>query len=138
MRRQMLAAALQLLLPGMPMIYYGDEVGMTGGSDPDCRRGMLWEGSRQNQTLFHYYQTLIHIRHQYPALTEGTLTEQSADDERGLITIKRQQGRQRLRLLFHVKAGTLILPELAGRKNLVDNRDFSGILGDFEAAVLLE
>ena len=137
-RRQMLAAALQLLLPGMPMIYYGDEVGMTGGSDPDCRRGMLWEGSRQNQTLFHYYQTLIHIRHQYPALTEGTLTEQSADDERGLITIKRQQGRQRLRLLFHVKAGTLILPELAGRKNLVDNRDFSGILGDFEAAVLLE
>ena len=138
MRKQKLAAAMQLLLPGMPMIYYGDEVGMTGGSDPDCRRGMLWEGSRQNQTLFHYYQTLIHIRHQYPALTEGTLTEQSADDERGLITIKRQQGRQRLRLLFHVKAGTLILPELAGRKNLVDNRDFSGILGDFEAAVLLE
>lgn len=33
-----LAAAIQLLLPGMPVIYYGDEYAMTGAMDPDCLR----------------------------------------------------------------------------------------------------
>lgn len=137
-RRQMLAASLQLLLPGMPMIYYGDEVGMTGGPDPDCRRGMLWDENRQNQDLFRHYQTLIRIRHQYPALTEGTLTEQSAEDEVGLITMERRLDGQVITLVFHVKKGTVNLPALAGRKNLLTGEIFSGILGDFEAAVLPE
>ena len=37
-----LAAAVQLLLPGMPMIYYGDEYAMDGDRE-DCRRGMVWD-----------------------------------------------------------------------------------------------
>lgn len=39
-RRHRLALALTLTLPGLPLIYYGDEVGLAGGSDPDCRRVM--------------------------------------------------------------------------------------------------
>ena len=42
-KKQHLAAAFQLLLPGMPMIYYGDEFAMPGANDPDCRRGMYWD-----------------------------------------------------------------------------------------------
>ncbi len=38
--RQKMALALLLSLPGLPLIYYGDEVGLAGGSDPDCRRVM--------------------------------------------------------------------------------------------------
>ena len=38
--RQAMAMALLLTLPGMPVVYYGDEVGLAGGSDPDCRRVM--------------------------------------------------------------------------------------------------
>lgn len=41
-KKQHLAAAFQLLLPGMPMVYYGDEYAMPGANDPDCRRGMYW------------------------------------------------------------------------------------------------
>ncbi len=135
-KKQKLAVALQLLLPGMPMIYYGDEAGMEGGPDPDCRRGMLWEESRRNRALFMYYQTLIQIRHQHPALTEGKLLEMYTEDETGLIYMARQLGNQRMTVLFHTREGRVPLPELRGRKNLVTGAPFSGCLGDYEAAVL--
>ena len=38
-----LALLFQMTYPGIPMLYYGDEIGMQGGADPDCRRPMIWE-----------------------------------------------------------------------------------------------
>lgn len=137
-KKQELAAALQLLLPGMPMIYYGDEVAMEGGRDPDCRRGMLWDKDRQDRGMLDYYRTLIRIRHGHAVLTRGELAAQYADDETGLITMERRLGDERLTILFHTKAGIVELPELEGRKNLVSGQRFSGRLGDYEAAVLAE
>lgn len=135
-QKQKLAAAMQLLLPGMPMIYYGDEVAMEGGHDPDCRRGMLWDEGRQDRDMLSYYQTLIRIRHEHAALTEDETAEQHADDETGLITMEKWLGDQRLTVLFHTKRGSVELPGLKGRKNLVSGQGFSGRLGDYEAAVL--
>lgn len=135
-RKQKLAAALQLMLPGMPMIYYGDEVGMDGGKDPDCRRGMLWDEGRQNKELLHYYQTLIQIRHDYPALTEGEIAEQYVNDDTGLIYTERVLNGQRIVLIFHTQKGNVELQELKGLRNLVDDRAFAGSLSDYETAVL--
>ena len=42
-RRHALAAALQMTFPGCPAVFYGDEVGLSGGNDPDCRLAMEWE-----------------------------------------------------------------------------------------------
>lgn len=138
MRKQRLAAALQLLLPGMPMIYYGDEVALDGGPDPDCRRGMLWDESRQNKEMLQYYKTLLRIRHEYPVLTEGTVVEQYADDDNGIIYTARVLDDQRIVLIFHIQKGKAALPELAGRKNLVDGQNFTGILEDYGTVVLAE
>lgn len=137
-KKQMLAASLLLLLPGMPMIYYGDETALNGGHDPDCRRGMLWDEKRQNQEMLHHYRTLIRIRHEYPVLTEGMVTEQYADDAAGLIAVRRQMNGQSVWLLIHGRGGTAELPERKGLKNLLDGRPFSGSLGDYETAVLTE
>lgn len=136
-RKQKLAAALQLLLPGMPMIYYGDEVGMDGGMDPDCRRGMLWDPDRQDRELLGYYQALIRIRHDFPVLTEGTITEQYADDDAGLIYMERMLNGQHIVLIFHTKDGCTEIPAMKGMKNLVDGSVFTGSLGDYETAVLV-
>ena len=135
--KQRLAAAMQLLLPGMPMIYYGDEVGMEGGPDPDCRRGMLWAESRQDGECLGYYRQLIRIRHTYPVLTKGRLTVQSEDDDRGILYLERESGGQRMVLIFHVRKGKAEFPELEGWKNLISGRVFSGSLEDYEAAVLV-
>jgi cyclomaltodextrinase len=66
-----LLVAFQMTSPGVPQIYYGDEVGMCGGSDPACRAGMYWDERDQNQDMLGLYRYLIKIRKQYPALSRG-------------------------------------------------------------------
>ena len=139
MGKQKLAAAMQLLLPGMPMIYYGDEVGMEGGPDPDCRRGMLWEESRQNLECLDYYRRLIQIRHGYPALTKGAVIRQETDDHRGIWYLERKWEKCHVVLIFHVKRGRVSLAEFSGGwRELIRDRDFDGRLHDYEAVVLTE
>jgi alpha-glucosidase len=66
-----LAAAVQFTSPGLPAIYYGDEVGMQ--DDPALReRGcMEWDEARWDHGLFAFYQELIRLRRGTPALLEG-------------------------------------------------------------------
>ncbi|OMP66475.1 alpha-glycosidase [Domibacillus epiphyticus] len=47
---------------GTPCIYYGDEIGMTGGADPDCRKCMVWNEDEQDRELFHFVKKLIAMR----------------------------------------------------------------------------
>lgn len=65
------AAYLQFMVPGAPFVYYGDEVCLEGGDDPDCRRCMPWERTEKSDML-EYYQKLCEIKH-LPALRRGDL-----------------------------------------------------------------
>jgi len=62
-------------MPGAPMVYYGDEVGLTGDTDPDDRRTYPWPdlGGTTNQHLLGWYQELAAHRSNIPALTQGDL-----------------------------------------------------------------
>ena len=44
---------IQMTLPGAPMIYYGDEAGMWGGDDPDCRKPMVWPDMKYEMEASH-------------------------------------------------------------------------------------
>jgi alpha-glucosidase len=63
--------ALLIGFPGVPCIYYGDEIGMTGGKDPDNRRTMPWDESDWDTDMRTYIQQLIDIRRSSPALKNG-------------------------------------------------------------------
>jgi alpha-amylase len=65
-----LAAALEMTVIGVPLIYYGDEVGRIGGNWPDNRSDMLW-GADQDKDMLAYYTKLIHIRTAHKGLSRG-------------------------------------------------------------------
>lgn len=67
----MMAWLFLCTLPGAPCVYYGDEIGMTGRADPDCRKGFVWEERKWNATLRRWYQDCIRIRRATAALTDG-------------------------------------------------------------------
>jgi glycosidase len=75
-----LAAAFQMMFPGSPAIFYGDEAGITGANDPDCRRCMVWEGE-QNAGLLAWYKKLISIRKTRRAVREGRFCSNICDND---------------------------------------------------------
>ncbi|WP_410511371.1 alpha-glycosidase [Paenibacillus sp. BR2-3] len=88
--RLKLATLFQLTFPGAPCIYYGDEIGMDGGYDPDNRKCMEWDPQKQNGELLQFFKQTIHLRHKYSALQDGTLTFlQDHVNERNLIYERR-------------------------------------------------
>lgn len=80
MWRLRLATLFQFAYPGIAQVYYGDEVGMDGGSDPDCRRPMNWTPDRDGLAMLALTRKLGQWRHRYPALRWGDLRLEVADD----------------------------------------------------------
>ena len=87
-----LAFGLTLTLRGIPELYYGDEIAMPGGGDPDNRRDFPggWKEDPANaftaegrtpeqQAIFAYVQSLLRIRREHPALQSGALWHLSSD-----------------------------------------------------------
>lgn len=98
-KKQHLAAAFQLLLPGMPMIYYGDEYAMPGANDPDCRRGMYWDEEYQDKEMFEWYKRLLQVRKAHTCIVEGELAEAITRDEDETIVLIRKNGEETIALI---------------------------------------
>jgi cyclomaltodextrinase / maltogenic alpha-amylase / neopullulanase len=111
---QKLFIVLQMTYVGAPMVYYGDEVGMWGGNDPDDRKPMIWadivyEKERtlpkqnlrpepeadtvaQNTDLHAFYKKLIAIRNGAPALQRGSYKTLLADNGNAVFAYERRLG----------------------------------------------
>ncbi|MFP3043558.1 glycoside hydrolase family 13 protein [Treponema primitia] len=69
------AFTMLFLLPGSPCIYYGTEVGLEGGNDPDCRRPMVWDEKKQDGELKEFFKALIGFRKRYAAIIKNNVIE---------------------------------------------------------------
>ena len=74
----MLSTVLLMTFPGAPSIFYGDEVGLSGGKDPDCRR-VFPEAQKWDVEILKAYKELISLRHKYAALRTGKYKTLYAD-----------------------------------------------------------
>jgi neopullulanase len=107
-----LAFALTVTLRGIPQIYYGDEIGMPGGGDPDNRRdfpggwredarnGFTEEGrTREQQDVFSYVQTVLKLRKAHTALSNGRLWHLFSDE--GSYVFLRESEEERVLVVFN-------------------------------------
>lgn len=92
--RLTLAITLLMTFPGVPSIFYGDEIGLAGMGDPANRRCMEWEPRRWNHELRDRYRTLIRLRRSAPALISGGF--QLLHTARELIAYLREAPGQRI------------------------------------------
>jgi cyclomaltodextrinase len=67
-----MATLLQCALPGAPSIYYGDEIGLTGGNDPACRGSFPWDEGRWDRDLRAFVRSVLRLRDGEPALRHGS------------------------------------------------------------------
>ncbi|HPJ02346.1 MAG TPA: glycoside hydrolase family 13 protein [Candidatus Limiplasma sp.] len=123
-RRKLFAAAFfQFTSMGIPIIYYGDELGMEGGADPDNRRPMRWDWVENNETRAHF-QTLAHLRAGNEALRLGAFRTWQALPN-GLYAYERYTDNQRVLCVLNTGAEAidvlLPLPQTyAGKESLRD------------------
>ena len=74
-----LGVVVQMMFPGSPSIYYGDEAGIDGENDPDCRKCMTWQENPGEKESFRFYQRLIQFRKKHSAIRNGSFTTVLAD-----------------------------------------------------------
>jgi len=91
-KRLKLASTLQFLLPGVPCVYYSDEVGMEGGADPFSRRCYPW--GHEDLNLLHWYKTLSKIRKTHSCFIDGKYDLVEARN--GLFAFTRGEGREKI------------------------------------------
>lgn len=97
--RMKLGLSLLMTYPGVPCVYYGDEIGLAGGGDPDNRRPMIWDESRWDTDLLTHYRTMIDLRKTLPALINGGYQQLVAQGD--VFAFTRHTPAQRLVMIAH-------------------------------------
>lgn len=100
------AFSILFSLPGAPAIYYGDEIGLTGGKDPECRGAFPWEPARWETDLHAWVKKLITIRKRTPALRRGQIQRVLVDESSRCFGFSRKLGDQTLVALFNASPVT--------------------------------
>ncbi|MFC1679375.1 alpha amylase N-terminal ig-like domain-containing protein [Elusimicrobiota bacterium] len=107
MSRLKLAVLFQMTYLGAPVIYYGDEVGLPGGKDPDCRRAFPWDERDQDRELFEHYRKLIRIRKATPELRWGDFEAVLTDAGKNVYAFLREYGEEKTLVILHRGADTV-------------------------------
>jgi neopullulanase len=85
-----LSVLFGITLPGAFCLYYGDEVGMSGGRDPDCRRGMIWDRAQWDADLLAFIKRMTALRHQNRVLRRGRFKALVGEGARMVIAFERR------------------------------------------------
>ncbi|MEI2663538.1 alpha-amylase family glycosyl hydrolase [Rossellomorea sp. LJF3] len=121
--RWKLALTYMYTTPGIPIVYYGSEIAMDGGNDPDNRRFMNF---RADKELMDYISRLGEIRQEYPALTRGDITPIYNQDGMGIFkrTYKDQT------IVIAINNTTKTQNVQLTKDDLADNHELKALISD--------
>lgn len=101
-RRLKILSFLQATFPGIPCIYYGDEVGVQGFRDPYCRKTYPW--GKENMVLLDWYRKIFGLRNDLEALKKGDWKPYICKD--GVFSFIRVHGNDKLLCVVNASQGT--------------------------------
>jgi cyclomaltodextrinase len=142
---QKLFVIFQMTYVGAPMVYYGDEAGMWGANDPDCRKPMVWndltydnesvlpDQSKKltsdkvefNSDLYAHYKKLISIRNNNPALKKGNFKTLLTDDINKIYSFERNLDNEKVVVVLNNENDSkeIKLPVLGEFVDLLNNNE---------------
>ncbi|MCB0732502.1 MAG: alpha-glucosidase C-terminal domain-containing protein, partial [Ignavibacteriae bacterium] len=160
--KQKLMVGIQMTMPGAPMVYYGDEAGMWGGDDPDCRKPMVWpdliyeteathpfgkqrsiDEVKFDTALFDWNKNIIKIRKSNDVLHKGDLNFIQSNDSDVLI-FERHSNDSKIIVIANSSSEEKNIELNFGEssyKNLINGNEFKSgtnniLLNQFEIAIL--
>ena len=129
-----------MLYLGATMFFYGDEAGMWGANDPDCRKPMVWPDKKYDaetfnpdqskhspdevmfdQDLFNWYQKFIGIRRQYKSVRLGDYTTLATDDAKKMYAFSRKLGKEEVIVIINRSDKPLVFTHAALKKKKYKN-----------------
>jgi len=126
-----LAATLQYTVYGVPSVFYGDEAGVEGYSDPFCRKTYPW--GHECEELLAHYRLLGKIRTQNEVFKDGDFAIERA--EGALVVYSRFDGESRITVAVNASDKATDIGE-NGRLDLLTGKTFDGVLAPMCAVVL--
>jgi cyclomaltodextrinase len=117
-----LAFLFQFCYPGAPAIYYGDEIGLEGEKDPDCRRAFPPDPETWDQDLLEYVKQLAKLRHELPQLRRGEFRLLSADDSTNVCAFGRVLGEKVAIVVLNASDTPAALSLPVGELNLLEGQ----------------
>lgn len=106
------AFAFMFLQKGTPCLYYGTEISMTGGNDPECRKCMVWEKEQQDLENREFFKKLIAFRKDNWQLIEtGTRTWKNLENEDGLLVFEITSKEDNYTAIFNYSEEDKIWPQ---------------------------
>ena len=119
--------------PGAPCVYYGDEIGLEGEHDPDCRKSFPWDESKWDKDLLSYIKGLIAFRKQNTALRRGDFRRlwsadgtyafsRSLEEETLVVALNASESPQHVEVTYEAKKNPKVMLGQASDISTTDYR----------------
>ena len=137
------AVVIQMTLPGVPLIYYGDEAGLTGGKDPDNRKSYPW--GKENKHILEFYKKISAIRVGEEALKSGEI--EFLENNNGILGYERILNSDRIIIVVNMmeKEENILIDNIDGdildlldkdKEYVVENRKINILIKAHEFIIL--
>ena len=124
-----------MTLPGVPLIYYGDEAGLTGGKDPSNRKSYPW--GKENKDILDFYRKISSIRVSEEALRSGEM--EFLELNNGILGYERTLNKDRIIIAVNImeKEANILINNIDGnildllyedKEYIVENRSISVLI----------